>query len=158
MKSEMDILAEVLDPSLPAPVEMPTGYQGAPCSLQTLEELSLKLTEALPNAVVIVNRKGEIVVFNHTAETLFGYHRASVLGRHLDILLPARARDAHRRHLARYFREPRTRDMGTGMVLHGLDCDGTEFPIEIKLAPLVVLAGGVFALAVIRPVPEAGQS
>jgi PAS domain S-box-containing protein len=90
---------------------------------------------------------------NGVAESLFGWHRAELLGQPIEILLPARFRAMHQMHRAGYQAAPRTRPMGLGLDLFGLKKNGEEFSAEISLAALV-LAGETYAIAAVRDVSE----
>jgi PAS domain S-box-containing protein len=92
--------------------------------------------EHAPNAIVIVNSEGEISLANLQAEQDFGYSRAELIGRNVDLLVPTRFRNDHRAHRAGYQANPAIRSMGVGRELFGLRRDGSEFPIEIGLAPI----------------------
>ena len=94
------------------------------------------MLEAAPDAIVIVNRNGDIVLVNAKAEILFGYARAELLDQKIECLLPSRYRGTHPSHRNRFFAGPKARSMGAGLELFGKRKDGTEFPIEISLSML----------------------
>ncbi|MBA3502195.1 MAG: PAS domain S-box protein [Myxococcota bacterium] len=100
------------------------------------ENLFRSLLEAAPDAIVIVNRDGTIHLVNAQTEKLFGYSRRELIGQPVEILMPARFRAAHAEQRTRYVTNPRIRTLGSGLDLHGLRKDGTEFLVEISLAPL----------------------
>ena len=112
-----------------------------------------QLIDAAPDAMVIIDADGRIVLVNARTEEMFGYPRAELIGNKVEVLMPERFRERHGAHRARYAVEPRLREMGAGMELSGLRRDGSEFPVEIGLSP-IRSPEGHFVSSVIRDVTE----
>ena len=110
------------------------------------------LLDAAPDAMVLVNRDGRIVLTNDETEKLFGYAPSELIGEPVDLLVPERFREEHPAHRAGYFAEPRRRSMGGGAELAGRRRDGSEFPAEISLSPIRTEDGRLLATAAIRDV------
>ncbi len=112
-----------------------------------------RLLEAAPEAMLIVDRSGKIVLVNARTEKLFGYTRDELLDKSVDILLPDDARGAHAVHRAGYFSAPRARAMAAGLDLQGRRKDGSLFPAEISLSP-IEMEQGLFAIGTVIDITE----
>lgn len=104
-------------------------------------EVLARVLDALRVAVLIIDHDGVLRYVNHRTELLFGYPRTALLGEKVEMLLPERFRQRHEAHRARFFTDPRPRQMGIGMEFRGLRRDGTEIELEIELTPIVVAQG-----------------
>jgi len=107
------------------------------------------LLEAIPDAMLVVDRAGEIVLANLQAEKLFGYDCDELIGRSVEALVPTRLRVGHLQHRVNFFGDLRVRPMGAGLELIALRRDGSEVPVEISLSPLTNQAG-TFVFSTIR--------
>jgi len=106
------------------------------------------LLESAPDAMVIVNRAGEIVLVNSQTVQLFGWTHEELLGRSVDVLVPRRYVGAHPAHRGGFFTQPKVRQMGAGLDLYGLRKDSSEFPVEISLSPIQTDEGLLIASAI----------
>jgi PAS domain S-box-containing protein len=122
-------------------------------ALQKSEERFRALFESASEAVVIVNEAGEIVLVNSRAESTFGYSRAELLGRPVEVLLPGELHAIHARHRRAYLSSPHTRPMGAGLELVGRRQDGHEFPVEVSLSH-VETSEGPLIMALINDITE----
>jgi len=113
----------------------------------------LGLLASVPDAMVIIDETGSIVLVNTQSEKLFGYSRAELIGRPIEMLMPSRARHSHEEHRRRYSSAPSVRPMGAGSELLALHKNGLEFPVEISLSPLKTEKGMLF-ISSVRDVTE----
>lgn len=111
------------------------------------------LLETAPDAMVIIDRAGKIVLVNAQTERLFGYSRADMIGQPVEMLIPERLRGRHGEHRGTYFHSPKVREMGAGLELWGLRSNGKEFAIEISLSPMDA-GDEQLATAAIRDITE----
>ena len=109
--------------------------------------------DALPDAVMIVDATGRLVMVNDQAGVLFGYRAQELLHRPLNLLLPERFHEVHDTLRAEYVAHPRARPMGTGVKVLGRHHDGHELQLDISLNPLL-RAGPPCVLCVIWNVTE----
>ena len=114
------------------------------------EDLFRALFETAPDAMVVINRSGDIVLANPQAHRLFHYPAAALLGLRIESLLPEAVRQAHIAHRSSYMAHPRVRPMGAGYELTGVRRNGEAFPVEIALSPI----GSELFAASIRDISE----
>lgn len=116
---------------------------------QTVEQLQIELAqrtlaekrfeeviESAPDALLLVDQVGTIMLVNAQAERLFGYTRAELLGQNVESLFPVHYRDEYRAYLAQFVANPSVRQIGFGLNPPALRKDGSKFPFEISLGPL----------------------
>ncbi len=112
------------------------------------EDVFRHLLDAAPDAVVVVDESGRIVVVNAQTERLFDYRRGDLIGREIETLIPERFRKTHVQHRTQFVNSPKIRPMGSGLELFGRRRDGTEFPIEVSISPMRTAAGTLVSASV----------
>jgi PAS domain S-box-containing protein len=130
-----------------------TEHKNAEKHLAQMEARYRGLLEAAPDAMVVVNRNGEIVLLNVQAEKQFGYRRDELLGRKVKSIIPEGFAERLIADGTRTAAEALAQQIGTGIELNGRCKDGSEFPIEIMLSPLES-AEGILVTAAIRDITE----
>jgi PAS domain S-box-containing protein len=122
-----------------------------------LERRFEQAVQAAPNAMLMADASGRIVLANREAERLFGYGADELIGMAVDALVPSRFAAAHPRMRDGYVGHPEARRMGEGRDLFGRRRDGSELPIEIGLNPIAT-DDGLFVLAAIVDISERLES
>jgi PAS domain S-box-containing protein len=117
------------------------------------DETLTNFLSLIPDAAIAVDGEGRIVAANARAESTFGYDEEELAGKPVEVLVPERYRHSHRKHRASYLAEPRARPMGVGLDLYARRRDGSEFPVDISLAPIEG-DGGLFVVAAVRDISE----
>jgi PAS domain S-box-containing protein len=129
------------------------GRRQAADVVQRSETPFRDLFESAPDAVIIIDSAGRIVLVNDQTERLFGYERSELVGRPMELLLPDRFHERHVAHRAGYLADPRTRPMGVGLELAGRRKDGAEFRVDISLSS-IESEQGQLVTAFIRDITE----
>jgi PAS domain S-box-containing protein len=106
-----------------------------------------------PDAVIVVDEAGRISRVNDQVKSMFGYTSRELVGKRIEVLIPARFRGRHGEHRNRYMSAPRLREMGVDLDLYARRKDGSEFPADIMLSPANTDEGRV-VIATVRDVTE----
>ncbi|MHB0975626.1 MAG: PP2C family protein-serine/threonine phosphatase [Candidatus Aquicultorales bacterium] len=122
-------------------------------ALEASERRFRSIFETAKDAIVLADDKGDIIQWNQTAEDLFGYEAADVVGKPLTVLMPKRYRQAHREGIGRVVSGGVSHIIGKTIEVSGLNRSGEEFPIELSLA-MWEGAGGVYFTGIIRDITE----
>src|SRR5688572_9914207 len=111
-------------------------------------DLVRSVLDSAPDAMVIVDASGAISYANRQVTALFGYEPEELSGRAIECLVPEQFRRSHVGHRQRFGAVPQTRPMGVGRDLSALRKDGSQFPVEISLSPIVGLQGPLVVAAI----------
>ena len=112
-------------------------------------ELYGPILEGLPDALIIVDESGAVILVNQQAELLLGYHRSELLGNKIEMLVPVDVRNRHVRHREGFAADPRSRPMGVDLPLAARHKSGRDIPVRINLSPIVT-STGMYVAAVLR--------
>ncbi len=114
------------------------------------------MLESAPDGMLMTDGNGIILAVNKQVEAMFGFDRAELLGRAIEVLLPADLHEVHHEHRTRYRAEPSVRAMGEGLELRARRRDGSVFPVAVSLSPLTD-DEGLAVVASIRDVTEQAE-
>jgi PAS domain S-box-containing protein len=134
-----------------------TTRRDAETHLAQMEGRYRGLLEAAPDAMVVVNQAGEIMLLNVQAEKQFGYSRDELIGQQVKNIIPKGFAERLIADGTRTAAEALAQQIGTGIELIARRKDGSEFPIEIMLSPLES-ADGILVTAAIRDITERKKS
>ncbi|MFZ0310478.1 MAG: PAS domain S-box protein [Candidatus Sulfotelmatobacter sp.] len=134
-----------------------SGRRAAEKHLVQMEGRYRGLLEAAPDAMVVVNQAGEIVLLNVQAEKQFGYRRDELLGQRMKNIIPEGFAERLTADASRSVADALAQQIGMGIELSGRRKDGSEFPIEIMLSPLES-AEGILVTAAIRNISARKKS
>src|ERR1700692_3716717 len=157
MKTIMIILPQANDPEIAALHQSSGDLLGGSLisrDITTRKESDARyrgLLEAAPDAMVVVNQGGKIVLLNVQAEKQFGYHRDELAGQQGKKIIPEGFAERLLADGLRSAEDALAQQIGTGIELTGRRRDGSQFPIEIMLSPLES-AEGILATAAIRDI------
>jgi PAS domain S-box-containing protein len=152
MASDSVLPSPLLVPFTPALVEWAVRLWSAVCGRQELDARRYRaLLEAAPDAMVVVDQRGEIVLLNVQAETQFGYSPNELVGQQVSRIIPEGFEERLSVDEARAAAGALAQRMGTGLDLIGRRRDGSEFPLEIMLSALET-SEGVLVTAAIRDI------
>ncbi|MDP9304276.1 MAG: PAS domain S-box protein, partial [Actinomycetota bacterium] len=140
-RGQASLSAEVIAAVINRPAAAPEVEPPAAEALRQTEERFRGLLDAAPDAVVLADEAGMIVLVNSQTEELFGYDRKALVGQPIETLLPG------------YLREAETRAMGAGLDLVCHRRDGSEFPVEISLSAMEAEEGRL-VIAFVRDITE----
>lgn len=115
------------------------------------------MVEASPNALILVNSKGKITYLNSFTENLFQHKKTELIGKNIETLIPVKFKNEHSSFMQSYLQNPVRRQMGANRELFAIKKDGTEFPVEIGLNPIITV-DGILTLAAIIDITERKQT
>lgn len=116
--------------------------------LKQSQQLFQGVMQSAPDAMVLINPQGRIVMVNQQTERIFGYSQPEMLGQPVELLVPERYREQHPAHVASFFAKMGVRPMGAGLNLQGRRKNGSKFPAEISLSPIKTESGLLVAASV----------
>lgn len=118
-----------------------------------VNELFRLVVESAPNAMVLVDSEGRILMVNKKAVELFGYDKTTLYDKRIEDLVPHRHRGDHAQMRSDFYADPIARPMGAGRDLSAIRSDGTEVPVKIGLNPIQT-DDGIMVLASIIEITQ----
>ena len=97
------------------------------------DPLLAAIARAIPDAMIVIDQSGRILLFSAAAERMFGYTEAEMLAQSVSILMPPPDRGRHDAYITRYLSTGEARIIGVGRVIVGQRADGTPFPMELSV-------------------------
>ena len=140
-----------------AAAQLAAKLQTSEMSLRASEEQFRAVVESVPNAILLVDGQGKVTLTNPPAHALFGYAREELIGRPVELLIPARYRSSHEAYRQSYGVDPRARVMGFARELYALHKDASEVPVEVVLKPMRT-ADALFVLVSLVDITERRQN
>ena len=137
--------------------ESNTAMEAEIAHRQAAEQRFRDLLQTAPDATIITDGAGKIVMANQFASKVFGYSHEELLGQSVELLLPKKQAAKHRIHRREYMKAPDTRSMGPELDIHGRRKDGSLFPAEVSLSPLQT-PEGVLVTAAVRDISARRQA
>lgn len=125
--------------------------------IKQAEQRFQRIVESAPDAVVIIDSQGRIILVNSMASTIFGYKRSELIGQVVEILLPESVQGKHVDHRTSYIASPKPRSMGAGLDLYGRRKNGATFPVEVSLTPIET-EEDMLVVGTIRDITERKQA
>jgi PAS domain S-box-containing protein/diguanylate cyclase (GGDEF)-like protein len=114
-----------------------TERKQAADELRRSESLKGAILESSLDCIITIDHEGKIVEFNPAAEATFGSTREQALGKAMvELIIPPRLRDAHRRGFAHYLATGKGPILGKRLEIEAIRADGTEFPIELAITAI----------------------
>jgi len=117
------------------------------------EERFHALLESAPDAMVVTDESGQIVLVNTQTENLFGYPREDLIGNKIEMLVPEEIRDAHPEYRKKFYADPKMLSMGFSRNFIGISKDGRRIPVDIGLSPIKT-DDGLLVVASVRDITE----
>lgn len=142
-----DLSAATVPPRLPGQGVADDRYSLR--AVATGATIVAQLLDAVPDGLLLLDPDGRLILVNSRIEEMFGFTRGDLLGQPVEMLVPESLRGSHEAHRRDFAARPRLRPMGAAMTLYGRRHDGSEFPVDISLSP-VLTDDGQWTVAAVR--------